>query len=139
MRVGFVPRRLSLTPAAAAGVGGVARRLGERLLDLDDPRLAGLRGVASDDVLVVLGEAESLPWVDGIVYLGHDSSAPRLLLPTALEPDVPASLLERALFGRASGEKGPLAVLASPRRLIPAGAARRIERTLLERWLSRWG
>ena len=67
MRVGFVPRRLSLTPAAAAGVSGVARRLGERLLDLDDPRLAGLRGVASDGVLVLLGEAESLPWVDGIV------------------------------------------------------------------------
>lgn len=138
MRVGFVQRRLPLSPAAAAGVGEAARRLGERLLEGEDRQLAALRGVAGDDVLVVLGEAESLPWVDGIAYLGVDPSAPRLLLPTALEPDVPASLLERALVGRTPAERGLLAVLASPRRVIPAGGARRIERALLERWLSRW-
>ncbi len=138
MRVAFVPRTLPLSPVAAAGAGPVALRLGERLLAMEDRHLAALRGAAGADVLVILGEAESLPWVEGIAYLGHDSSAPRLLLPTTLAPDVPAAVFERALFAGAPAETGPLAVLASPRRVVPAGLARRVERALLERWLSRW-
>ena len=138
MRVAFVPRELPLSPVAAAGAGPVARRLGERLLAADDRHLAALRGAAGRDVLLILGEAESLPWVSGIAYLGNDPSAPRLLLPTTLTPDVPASLFERALFALSPAERGPLAVLASPRRVVPAGLARRIDRALLERWLSRW-
>ena len=136
MRVTFVPRRLPLSPSAAAGVGPVATRLGERLLDLDESHLARLRGVTGEDVLVILGEAESLPWVEEIAYLGVDPSAPRLLLPTAEAPDVPAALLEKALFSRVREQTGPLAVL-STRLLVPVGAALTIQRASLERWLSR--
>ncbi|MFO0588730.1 MAG: hypothetical protein U0441_14365 [Polyangiaceae bacterium] len=137
MRVAFVPRRLPLSPRAAAGVGPVARSLAERLLSMEDRRLGELRGVTGTDVLVVLGEAESLPWVDEIVYLGVDASAPRLLLPTALGPDVPAALFENALFSRLPKERGPLAVLPAPRRIVPVSTALHVDRRSLERWLSR--
>jgi hypothetical protein len=145
VRVTFVPREQPLVPAAAVAVGAAARRLGRRLLE-EDSRLAELRGLGSGDLLLVIGDADSLPWSDGIAYLGRDSEAPRLLLPTALRPDVPLDLFERALFRRsesASPERqspaagGVLAVLASPRRLVQVGLARRIERPLLEQWLSR--
>lgn len=137
MRVAFVPRRLPLSPTASAGVGPVARALAERLLAMDDSHLSKLRGVTGTDVLVVLGEAESLPWVDEIAYLGVDPLAPRLLLPTALAPDAPAALLEKALFSRFPKEIGPLAVLAATRRIVPVSKALHIERPALEGWLSR--
>lgn len=136
MRVSFVPRRLPLSPVAAAGIGPVARALGARLLELETAHLQRLRGVAGENLLVLLGEAESLPWVDGIAYLGRDPEAPRLLLPTALAPDVPAPLFEKALFQRVRAQTGPLAVLASPRRIVPVSSALPIHRASLERWLS---
>lgn len=137
MRVSFVPRRLPLSPVAAAGIGPVARRLGARLLELETAHLHRLRGVAGKGLLVILGEAESLPWVDGIAYLGRDPEAPRLLLPTALAPDAPAALLEKALFQRLREPTAPLAVLASPRRIVPVSSALPVDRASLERWLSR--
>lgn len=136
--VAFVPREPPLSPAAAVATGAAARRLGERLLRMDDARLSALRGVAGPDLLLVLGETGSLPWAEGTAYLGVDPDAPRLLVPTALRPDVPADLFERAILARVPGGSGPVAVLASPRRLVPAGSARRIERDLLEARMSRW-
>lgn len=133
--VGFLAREVPLSPVAAAAVGEAARRLGERLLRMSDERLSALRGVSAEGVFVVIGESDSLPWVDGIDYLGQDSDAPRLLLPTALRPDVPADLFERAILARLPGVSGPVAVLASPRRVVPVGSARRIERAVLEREL----
>ncbi|MEZ4300219.1 MAG: hypothetical protein R3B70_35055 [Polyangiaceae bacterium] len=135
--VGFVPREAPLAAVAAAGVGECARALGERLLGMDDATLSGLSGVAAGDAIVVLGEAEALPWVPEIVYLGRDLRAPRLLLPTALSPDVPVDVLERAIVKRCPVT--PLAVIPSPRRLVPVGKAAPIARGLVEEWLSRWG
>lgn len=137
LTVAFAPRDPPLVPEAAAAVGPAARKLGERLLAMEEERLSRLRGLAGPDLLLILGEAESLPWVDEIAYLGRDASAPRLLLPTALCPDVPVSLFERALLARLSGRPGPFAVLAGPRRVVDTAAARRLERPLLEAWVSR--
>src|SRR5262245_37711227 len=83
--------------AARAAVGGAAGRRGRRLAELDDARRAGLTAVAGPGALVVLGESERLPWVDGVIYLGRDPAAPELLVPTALAPTVPAALLAHAL------------------------------------------
>lgn len=135
--VSFVPRDPPLSPVAAAASGPAARRLGERLAGMEDARLSALRGLAGPDLLLVLGESGSLPWVDDITYLGCDPAAPRLLVPTALRPAVPADLFERAILARAPGVPAPLAVLVSPRRIVKAAFARRIDRRLLEGWLSR--
>jgi hypothetical protein len=121
------PRQAPLAPRAVAAWGPAARALARKAAD------RGLSGVAGDDVLVLLGEAEALPWADGVVYLGRDERAPALLLPTALEPDAPPELFERALLAR--HRETPLAVF--DRWIVPVGAARPVERDRLAAWLAR--
>ena len=92
--------------------------------------------------LLLIGAAEELPWVDGVVYLGRDPEAPSLLLPTTLEPDVPAPLFERAILARARAAAPPIAVLVDTGHvgaLVGAGAARAVGRAELSAFLgARW-
>jgi hypothetical protein len=125
--VSWTPRQEPLAPRAVAAWGPAARALARRALG------RRLDGVAGDDLLVLLGEADALPWADGAVYLGRDERAPSLLLPTALEPDVPVELFERALLAR--HPETPLAVF--DRWIVPVGAARPVERDRLAAWLAR--
>ena len=132
--VRWTPRDTPLPARAVVASAAAAKALGRRQAALDDAALRSLAAVAGDGVIVVLGEAAALPWVDGVVYLGRDESAPDLLLPTALAPTVPVAVLEvaiRKLVRRAS----PVAVLPSPARLIACGSARTIDRALLATWL----
>ncbi|MGZ3458624.1 MAG: bpX5 domain-containing protein [Archangium sp.] len=127
------PRTEPLTALAVAGVGPVALALAHRVLAAEEGALARWSGVAGPGVLVLLGDTESLPWVDGAVYLGRDAAAPSLLLPCTLAPDVAPALLERALVTRA-GAGTPLAVLPRSGHLVPVGAARPISRDTLSAW-----
>ncbi len=127
-----------LTPIAAVGLelGGVAEALAKRLLALSDHELSQLRGVAGDGVLLVLGDANALPWVNGITYLGVDPRAPRLLVPTMLTPNLPIELFEQALLRDLRAEP-PIAVLTAAPRLISLAAALPIDRAALQAWLAR--
>ncbi|RKH70030.1 hypothetical protein [Corallococcus aberystwythensis] len=127
------PRVLPLEPVAVAGAGSVALALGHRASRADDAALAAWTGVAGPEVLVLLGAAASLPWVDGAVYLGRDPLAPALLLPCALEPDVAPSWLERALL--AGQGDAPLAVLPASGVLVSVGSAQPVARASLTEWL----
>jgi hypothetical protein len=92
--------------------------------------------VAADGVLVVVGASSELPWVDGVQYLGRDPRAPRLLLPTALEPaGMPIEVFEQAILAHAERLAPPLAVLALPPRVLSVAAALPIVRARLEAWL----
>ena len=105
---------------------------------LGDEPLHELRGAAGDDVLVVLGATEVLPWVDGVNYLGRDPDAPRLLLPTMVRPAIAADAFERAIARHAAallGASGPWAVLHDARRVFSIADAGPIDRDLLGRWL----
>jgi MoxR-vWA-beta-propeller ternary system domain bpX5 len=133
--VTFEVRSRALEPSCVVGVGFVARALARRVLSRDDGDLGVLRGIASADILVLLGVADTLPWVDGVTYLGCDPEAPRLLLPTLQRPTVPVGAFERALLRRAQGIQGPIAVLIEPPRLIPIAEARPLERQRLHAWL----
>lgn len=110
VKLRFVAREVPLAPVAAWARGEAGRALLRALLLRDDAGLARLRGVVAADVVVVTGEAEALPWVDGIGYLGRDDQAPTLLLPTALRTVVATELVERALRARAQGA-GPHALI----------------------------
>jgi hypothetical protein len=127
-------REAALAPVAVAGRGRVAIALAHRLLALDDEWLARLAGVSGDGLLIALGDSSSLVWVDGVVYLGRDSLAPSLLIPTTLEPDVPLALLERALMKRLAGAS-PIAVLLDPATIASVSLARPISRATLTDWL----
>lgn len=124
-----------------AARGEAARALARRLLVRDDEALARLSGVAGPELLVVLGVAADLPWVDGAVYLGRDADAPALLLPTTREPSVPPVLAERALvaWAQALNAAPPLAVLLDPPLLASTQAARPILRATLQSWLEGTG
>ena len=127
----WTPRADPLPALAVAGVGPVALALLRRVLAEDDAGLARWRGVAGSGVLVLLGDAASLPWVEGVVYLGRELQAPSLLLPCTLAPDVPLALLERAFSSRYRGMT-PLAVLPRSGHLVPVGAAQPLFREALE-------
>lgn len=127
--VRWEPREPPLEPRAVAGWGDVAAALLARLARCGDERLARLTGVAGDGVVVVLGAAEDLPWVDGAIWLGADPEVELLLVPTALRCDVPATWLARRLGGVAG--PGPVAVLPAADRVVPLAAARRVDRRAL--------
>ena len=129
------PRAEPLEPLAVVGEGTVALALARRALAEDDARLASWSGVAGPGVLVLLGPAGSLPWVDGAVYLGRDPAAPSLLMPCALAPSVAASMLERALLLRAGKAGTPVAVLPASGHLVSVNAARPVSRATLTAWL----
>lgn len=133
--VRWTPRSAPLAARAVVASGAAARVLGQRLVALGDDVLRVLAAVAGDDVLVVLGDEPALPWIDGVTYLGHDEGAPELLLPTALAPSVPAAVLEAAIR-RVVPRSSPIAVLASPARLINCEAARAIDRDRLRAWIA---
>jgi hypothetical protein len=142
MREGAVPlawtaRRYPLEPLAAVAHGAPALALAARLLARGDEELARLRGLAGADFLLVAGESGDLPWVDGVAYLGRDPDAPALLVPTALAPNAPVRLLERAFTRQRSSGGAPFAITVAPPACIPAGGARPIERARLAAWIER--
>jgi hypothetical protein len=131
----FAPRAGSLDPVAVIATGPVARALAHRLLRLADADLTALRGVAGEGLIALMGGAATLPWVDGVVYLGCDADAPRLLLPTTLRPTVAADVFERAIARHAGRHASPWAILAAPPRVIPLADALPVERAHVLRWL----
>lgn len=133
MRVSWIARAEPLPPCAAVATGETAARLAQRLLD-GPP--APLEGVAGPDLLVVLGAADALPWVDGVTYLGRAPDAPDLLLPTHRRPSISARLLAEALRARHPALAPPLAVLPDAGRVLSVAAARPISAGRLAGWLA---
>lgn len=136
LSVAWSPRASPLTALAVVGEGPVALALARRVLAAEDATVARWSGVAGPGLLVLLGETESLPWVEGVLYLGRDTQAPSLFLPCTLAPSVAPALLERALLAR-EGVTTPLAVLPRSERLVSVGAARPVSRDVLSAWLAR--
>ncbi len=133
--VTWMTREPPLAPVALAAFGDVARALKARLLRASDSSLAALSGVAGADVMIVSGDVDALPWVEGARWLGRDIAAPSLLLPTTERPSVEVGLFERAI-ARAAPGASPLAVI--PRggqlALVSMAEARSISRAVLSRW-----
>jgi hypothetical protein len=139
MRVEWQPRAIPLAAAAVVARGPCACRLARRVLEREDAALLRLTGVAAPRGLVMLGTPEDLPWVDGVTYLGVDNSAPSLLIPTALGPNVPLPLLERAVRRRYPSLGALLALLPDTWQVIPLEAARSVARETLAQWLEEHG
>lgn len=74
-------------------------------------------------VVVILGEFDVLPWVEGVTYLGRDVSAPGLLLPTLRAPLVPLEIYATAVRARVA-TAGQVACLNEGSLLVPVVSAR---------------
>jgi MoxR-vWA-beta-propeller ternary system domain bpX5 len=133
-------RKEPLAACAALCMSKESTRLVTRLLQFGDAELARLSGVHGEDFVIICGDPADLPWVNGVQYFGKDPTAPQLLLPTALGPNVSSALLERAVALRLATQpntaSGPFAVCFEPPQLIPVGAAQALRRTALEDWLT---
>lgn len=128
----WTPRRRPLLAVAAAARGDVADALVTRLLELDDEALGRLRGVAADNLVLLLGARDDLPWVDGVTYFGRAEGAPDLLVPTTLAPTVPESLLARAVAH--ARIPAPVAVLVDKKTLVSFAEARPLAKAYLRAW-----
>jgi len=88
-----------------------------------------LQIVLHHDVVVLIGDKEFLPWVDGIQYAGYDDIEPRLWRPTHRVPSVETSLLADSLCYRY--EQEPLLIWDSPKVIIPINKAQIVNLFLL--------
>ncbi|HSE16303.1 MAG TPA: hypothetical protein VLB46_04580 [Pyrinomonadaceae bacterium] len=133
IEVTWRPRLAPLVSVGVAARGAAATSLAHRLLR-DPDSLAHYKAVGAPGLLVILGEEQRLPWVDGVVYLGRDPQSPSLLFPTNLEPSVPAALLQRAVAS-VHNQPGPCALLLDPPAIVPLSEARTVARASLIKWL----
>jgi len=132
LEVSWTLREPPLAAAAVVARGRAARKLAARLARLDDAALGSLVGVAGDDLIVVSGE--ELPWVDGVVYVGVDPSAPSLLLPTIRAPSAHPALVEAAVLERTKASP-PLVVLEDFV-IVSLANARPLQRARLDSWMA---
>ncbi|MGN6696185.1 MAG: hypothetical protein ACTHN0_18540 [Aquihabitans sp.] len=89
-------REPPLRPVAALARGRVVAPLARAVASALH-RGADLSVAAGSDHLLVLGDPEAIPWVDGVDWLGRDG---RLLLPTARQPELSADLVAAAVEQR---------------------------------------
>jgi len=94
-------RAHSLAPTGVVAGGAVAQALVRALKGRDAASLQDLSAVATATLLVLRGDAERLPWVDGVRYCAPDPDAPGLWLPTWLAPTQPPDLVLDVLRRRA--------------------------------------
>lgn len=110
VEIGWRPRDEPLRPAAVLGTGAVAARLAAALAERVEHG-ADLEVHAGDDLVIAIGDADDLPWVDGAEWLGAEAG---LLVPTALQP-TPEHLVGRAV-ARAAGAAAWIAL--TPARIV---------------------
>ena len=131
LAVGWRPLEPPRVPEAVLGEGASVAALAGRAAD----RLrtgAALRAATSDGVLLVVGEAQHLPWAEGVTYLGHEDG---LLLPTALTPDVPVDLLGQAVRQAFAANSPAVRLAVLPGRVL---AFRLDDRPTDPGWLASW-
>jgi len=90
-------RARPLEPGALVAPRSVVPSLFARIGQIDDERLSRLRGVSTPDAWIIVGAAEDLPWVEGLIYLARDPEARSLYVPTYKRLEPSAALIERAL------------------------------------------
>ena len=110
------PRLLSLATGTTSGDPGLSRS--------PEPRLSGVWSRwGAELVVVILGERETLPWADGVEYLGGDRLAAGVLMPTLRAPLVPPEVYAAAVRARV-GTDGLIACLSDGRCLLSVVGAR---------------
>lgn len=125
----WVHRDPPLTRAAVTAVGPAAHRLAAATTSRLDAGVTGLRAAGSRDRLVVLGDADALPWCDGARYLGWEAG---VLVPTGARPTLPTELL--AARARRVLDRPGLVVLL-PDAVVGSSMPRReVDRTALQAW-----
>lgn len=120
-------------PQGVVGTGDVARHL---LAAVESGPHEGLSATAHQDILVLTGTPERLPWVDGVQYIAPRADAASLWLPTAQRPAVALDLLEHAIQRR--HPLAPLLLLRAPAQLVPLTRLLPVSAALILQIRERW-
>ncbi|MBI3229069.1 MAG: hypothetical protein HYZ45_02440 [Burkholderiales bacterium] len=125
----------ALTAAGMLAQGAKAHALLARLQQLASAgnSLTQFRVLLWRDMLLLLGAADQLPWLDGARYCAPCPQAPALWLPTHLVPDMAGDLLQTALLARAG--TSPLLLWHDPLQILPLSSARQLHTEMLP-WLA---
>lgn len=133
MTMDWLVQEPALAPGGAVACGKVAHALLQQLQSRSDEERKNLRFVATADMLVLLGDAGQLPWIDGIRYCAPSPIAPMLWLPTLLRPSLPVDLLQHRLLDAAAS--GPVLLWPEPACFLPLDVAAPIDEMALQ-WLA---
>jgi hypothetical protein len=95
----------ALEATAVAGSEAVGHLLGLRAIERD-----GVTVYRGAGWTIVTGSAERLPWVDGVIYLGHLPGTTRVLVPVHEVPVEPADIVHAAVR-RVTGDATATAAL----------------------------
>ncbi|SHH13754.1 hypothetical protein [Massilia sp. CF038] len=125
-------RSEALPPSGMVTAGAVTRRLLARLRSVDGQALSRLSVAATRDLLVLIGPADELPWVDGARYCAPDPDVHSLWVPTNMRPVLPPDLIRRSAAARAGD--GVLLLWPSPEQFVPLESARSLTPEVLD-WL----
>lgn len=98
MRISWRPVDPPLVPVAVAGKGQVADRLAERAQGHGDWRVSRY----PEWTLV---EGDSLPWVDGVIYLGLLPGTTDVLVPVHRLPGIHPELVSRVVRSLLGGRR----------------------------------
>jgi len=121
-------------PAGVVAQDEVARRLIDRLKSEPDASLASLSVVAVRGFLILIGRADTLPWVEGVQYCASDQGAPSLWLPMLKAPTISTDLLQTALGARL--KQAPLLLWHDPEQIVPLDRPMTLTPALLD-WLDK--
>jgi hypothetical protein len=123
-------------PEGVVGTGAVARRLLEAVAVRVPRERARLSATAHDGLLVLVGPADQLPWVDGVQFVAPRVEVAALWLPTTRRPTVPLDLLAQAVarLHRAS----PLLMLPEPAQLVSLARLLPADDFLIAQIRARW-
>ncbi|MFQ6310209.1 hypothetical protein [Lysobacter capsici] len=123
-------------PQGAVGVGAAAHGLLDAIERLDESVRERLMLTANDDVVILTGAPQSLPWSEGVAYVAPRADAPALWLSTVERPDLPLDLLHRAIARR--HPQSPLLLLREPARIVPLHRALPATAALIAQIRSHW-
>lgn len=91
---------------------------------------------AHQDLLVLTGQADTLPWVDGARYIAPRPEAPTLWLPTLERPDIALDLLAAAVARR--HPQRPMLLWPQPAQLVPLHRLLPADAAVLARIAAHW-
>lgn len=129
--ISWSPTDTPLQPCVAVATDSIAAQLLQKLITMDDAALAAYKGVAGKNIVLISGD--SLPWVNGIRYLGSDPQAPNLFVPTNLQCNIPLALLDKAIKRQVANT--PVALLPELNAMVSFQQALSVCRDLVSDWL----
>lgn len=124
------------SPLGVIGHGRVSQSLFAKLRLIPESERISLAAAAHQDLLIVTGQHEFLPWVDGVLYIAPRTDAPGLWLPTTERPSVPLDLLLSAI--RKKHAQNPILMCSAPSQLVPLNRLLPASDALLERIEAFW-